>query len=73
MSERLSCSDGNCVFAWDREPGGMHTNGGCNCVRNLKEWGGKELGWAYSERSMRRVIQEYRLIRKAYHAAAEEK
>lgn len=28
------CSDGHCVFRFLREPGGMHTNGGC---RHLKE------------------------------------
>ena len=27
----LGCSDGSCVFG---SPGGMHTNGGCDCIRD---------------------------------------
>ncbi len=26
----VGCSDGNCVFG---HPGGMHTNGGCRCLK----------------------------------------
>lgn len=28
------CSDGGCVFG---HPGGMHTNGGCHCLDELRE------------------------------------
>ncbi len=28
----VGCSDGSCVFV---HPGGMHTNGGCKCLRDL--------------------------------------
>ena len=30
--EYFGCSDGNCLFG---HPGGMHTNGGCRCLRDL--------------------------------------
>lgn len=29
----LGCSDGGCVFG---SPGGMHTNGGCECLKERK-------------------------------------
>lgn len=28
------CSDGGCVFG---HPGGMHTNGGCHCLDELRD------------------------------------
>jgi hypothetical protein len=28
----VGCSDGGCIFG---HPGGMHTNGGCNCLRAI--------------------------------------
>ena len=31
---QVACSDGNCRVL---RPSGMHTNGGCRCVRNLRE------------------------------------
>lgn len=35
VAERLfpgsGCTDGNCVFG---RPGGMHTNGGCECLKD---------------------------------------
>lgn len=30
----IGCSDGHCVFG---HPGGMHTNGGCRCARDMPE------------------------------------
>lgn len=27
----IGCSDGGCIYG---HPGGMHTNGGCGCVKN---------------------------------------
>jgi len=33
MRERgYGCSDGGCIFG---HPGGLHTNGGCNCARSM--------------------------------------
>jgi hypothetical protein len=34
FGDDVGCSDGHCVFG---HPGGMHTNGGCKCWRDLPE------------------------------------
>ena len=31
FGESIGCADGGCVFG---HPGGMHTNGGCNCLKD---------------------------------------
>jgi hypothetical protein len=34
MSDEHGCHDGDCIFG---SPKGMHTNGGCKCLRYLDE------------------------------------
>lgn len=47
----LGCSDTGCVF---RPPGGMGTNGGCRCLREIED---PDL-----RVHIRRVLQIYRLL-----------
>lgn len=42
--EKIGCSDGNCTFD---APGGMHTNGGCQCLEGMSfEQRSKVKRWA---------------------------
>lgn len=31
FGQKIGCTDGGCVFG---HPGGMHTNGGCACIKS---------------------------------------
>lgn len=50
------CTDGGCVFG---HPGGMHTNGGCSCLRNLQPVG-ERLRIMRNIRALRAEIQRLR-------------
>lgn len=53
------CTDGGCIFG---HPGGMHTNGGCACVKELR-----------MEPEMRmRFIRNIRLLREKVRHLREE-
>lgn len=41
----VGCTDGGCVFG---HPGGMHTNGGCHCLDELRELYGADPDGLYA-------------------------
>lgn len=36
MEKEPGCGDSSCIFACIRKRGGMRTNGGCRCFKNLE-------------------------------------
>jgi len=58
VSDMVGCGDNSCVFRVLRKSGGMGTNGGCRCFKNL-EMRGRDNGIDYSNHdSVRRVEQD---------------
>jgi len=55
----VGCSDGGCMWG---HPGGMHTNGGCNCERTLQRDVGVERQRAISRnvRTLRAEVERLR-------------
>jgi hypothetical protein len=54
----LGCSDHSCVWG---HPGGMGTNGGCKCIRYIRDFTGPELGKVNSAiRSIVRLAEDAR-------------
>lgn len=35
-TDSIGCGDNSCIFSCIREKGGMGTNGGCRCFKNLE-------------------------------------
>lgn len=60
--DRLDCGDSSCEFTVDKR--GMRTNGGCRCLRRLEEHTNDVDGWVYPKSSMRKVMREYKFLRK---------
>jgi len=53
--EMIGCGDNSCIFKQLR-PGGMGTNGGCRCFKNLESWLPEENRWNREE--VRKVQQD---------------
>ena len=59
MSDLLGCSDHNCIYG---HPGGMGTNGGCGCEKELQRFGPQGIKAA---RALRRLRAENEALRNA--------
>lgn len=57
----VGCSNGTCVFG---HPGGMHTNGGCHCLDELRELYGVDPDSMYS-RVRKGLLRLNRLLAQA--------
>ncbi len=55
MSDHIGCLDNSCLFKQLR-PGGVGTNGGCRCFKNLISWLPAENRWNREE--VRKVQQD---------------
>ena len=56
--ELIGCGDNSCIFKQLR-PGGMGTNGGCRCFKDLEAW--VDCGFGHSESNhvvVRKVMQD---------------
>jgi len=54
--EIQGCTDGGCIFG---HPGGMHTNGGCRCLREIRP-AGERLRLTRNIRALRAEIKRLR-------------
>jgi len=54
----VGCSDGGCVFG---HPGGMHTNGGCRCLKEIRPFAER----IRIERNIRALMDEVRKLQGA--------
>lgn len=55
ISELKGCTDGGCIFG---HPGGMHTNGGCGCVKELSRIGERGRQMIRNIRELRKEIRK---------------
>jgi hypothetical protein len=68
MSESIGCGDNSCIFKQLR-PGGMGTNGGCRCFKNLEAWVDDGVGGRWNKEEVRKVQQDtQRLASELRHA-----
>lgn len=45
MSESVGCGDNSCMFRVVKPKGGMATNGGCRCLKDLRYWNSHDGVW----------------------------
>jgi len=73
MTDFIGCTDGGCVFAVLRAPGGMGTNGGCKCFSELESWNEAAGCWNRDEvRQVRRWTQALVMQLREHKAKREE-
>lgn len=49
MNFQPGCGDNSCIFGAIKTRGGMSTNGGCRCFKNLESWIESEQRWNRDE------------------------
>ncbi len=57
IAAKYGCGDGGCVMG---HPGGMHTNGGCNCLTDLRPAERVKVRMGIME--LRKALKEYEAL-----------